>query len=116
MADQEKHAVTVRIGGEDHTIRANVEPEYTQECAKLVDDRISEIRSQLGLIEKHKAAILAALSITDELFQARIQLEELQGSVAEKAQGLALRLEEVLQEEPSDSSDSLPSGSVDSEE
>ena len=94
----EKRAVTVRIGGEDHTIRASVEPEYTERCAKLVDDRIAEIRSQLGLIESHKAAILAALSITDELFQARIQLEELQGSVAERAEGLALQLEEILQE------------------
>ena len=100
MADSvEKRAVTVRIGGEDHTIRANVEPEYTEECARLVDDRISEIRSQLGRIESHKAAILAALSITDELFQARIQLEEHQGSVAERASGLALRLEEVLLEQ-----------------
>ena len=38
MANQgEKQAVTVRIGGEDHTIRANVEPEYTERCAKLAD-------------------------------------------------------------------------------
>ena len=97
MADSvEKTAVTVRIGGEDHTIRANVEPEYTTRCAKLVDDRITEIRRQLGLIESHKAAILAALSITDELFQAQTQLEELQGSVTSKAQDLVLRLEETL--------------------
>jgi cell division protein ZapA len=99
MANQgDKQAVTVRIGGEDHTIRANVEPEYTERCAKLVDDRIAEIRSQLGLIESHKAAILAALSITDELFQARLELEEFQASVAERTQGLALRLEESLAE------------------
>ncbi len=101
MAEPEKkQTVTVRIGGEDHTIRANVEPEYTERCAGLVDDRISEIRSQLGLIETHKAAILAALSIADELFQARLQLEEMQGSVAERARGLASRLEASLIEDP----------------
>ena len=97
MADTgKKRAVTVRIGGEDHTIRADVEPEYTERCAKLVDDRIAEIRSQLGLIESHKAAILAALSITDELFQTRLQLEEMRGSVANRAQSLALALEDSL--------------------
>ena len=91
--------VTVRIGGEDHTIRANVEPEYTRRCAKWVDDRISEIKSQAGLIESHKAAILAALSITDELFQARTELKELRGEAAAKVEALAERLELALEEE-----------------
>jgi cell division protein ZapA len=86
-------AVTVRIGGEDHTIRANTEPEYTRRCARWVDERIGEIRHQLGLIESHKAAILAALSITDELFQARREVEELREDVARKAYDLAGRLE-----------------------
>jgi len=90
--------VTVRIGGEDHTIRANVEPEYTKKCAKWVDDRITEIRKQLGLIESHKAAILAALSITDELFQARAQVEEVQGSSAKRAEALLAHLEEATAE------------------
>ena len=91
--------VTVRIGGEDHTIRANVKPEYTLRCAKLVDDRISEIRSQLGLIESHKAAILAALSITDELFQARSEADDLRESAGAWAEELAGRLETALAEE-----------------
>ena len=87
--------VTVRIGGEDHTIRANVEPEYTKRCAKWVDERISEIKSQLGLIESHKAAILAALSITDEMFQARAQVEETQNSAAKRAETLSQMLAEA---------------------
>ena len=87
--------VTVPIGGEDHTIRANVEPEYTKRCAKWVDERISEIKSQLGLIESHKAAILAALSITDEMFQARAQVEETQNSAAKRAETLSQMLAEA---------------------
>lgn len=90
---KERSAVTVRIGGEDHVIRANVEPEYTKQCAKWVDDRIREIKNQLGLIESHKAAILAALSITDELFQARRQLGEVRDGTANRAEELAHRLE-----------------------
>lgn len=89
---KEKTAVTVRIGGEDHVIRANVEPEYTRRCAELVDDRIREIRNQLGLIESHKAAILAALSITDELFQIRSDLDEHRNEVTRRAEALARKL------------------------
>ena len=44
----EKASVTVRIAGEEHTIRANAEPEYTKRCAKMVDDRIHGIRVQAG--------------------------------------------------------------------
>jgi len=92
-------SVTVRIGGEDHTIRANVKPEYTRRCAQLVDDRISEIRSQLGLIESHKAAILAALSITDELFQAQSEADSLRKSAGARVEALAGSLEKALAED-----------------
>ena len=94
--------VTVRIGGEDHTIRANVEPEYTRKCAEWVNERIGEIKTQLGLIDSHKAAILAALSITDEMFQARAQVEELQDSSTRTAEALVTRLEEAIKETSED--------------
>ncbi|MGW8267852.1 MAG: cell division protein ZapA [Longimicrobiales bacterium] len=97
--DEQKTAVTVRIGGEDHVIRANVEPEYTIRCAEWVDERISEIRNQLGLIESHKAAILAALSITDELFQAQDEARARRREGARRAETLARRLELALGEQ-----------------
>lgn len=91
-----KSAVTVRIAGEEHTIRANAEPEYTRSCARYVDERISEIRSKGALIETHKAAILAALSISDELLQARDELERVRREVTSRATSLVRRLEDEV--------------------
>jgi len=88
----EKTSVTVRIAGEEHTIRASAEPAYTRRCAKLVDDRIHQIRLQAGLIEGHKAAILAALSIADECFQAQAELERLRADLADRAASLSARV------------------------
>ncbi|MFC1662018.1 cell division protein ZapA [Gemmatimonadota bacterium] len=93
-----KAAVTVRIGGEDHVIRAKVEPEYTVRCARLVDSRITEIRSHVGLIEKHKAAILAALSITDELFQTKKELEKMREMLGRRLGAQADLLERSVEE------------------
>jgi cell division protein ZapA (FtsZ GTPase activity inhibitor) len=93
-----KTAVTVRIAGEEHTIRASAEPGYTRKCAKLVDDRIHQIRLQAGLIEGHKAAILAALSIADECFQAQEELEKLRRELSGRATDLARRLRDGLPE------------------
>ena len=97
-ARSDMHSVTVRIAGEEHVIRANAAPEYTRSCAQLVDDRIQEIRNAAGLIEGHKAAILAALSITDEFFQAREELDRLRNDVAGAVDAAAARLEEGLNE------------------
>jgi cell division protein ZapA len=93
---QQKTSVTVRIAGEEHTIRASTEPEYTRRCARFVDDRIHEIRSSAGLIEGYKAAILAALSITDEYFQAKDELDRSRERTSKKVTDLISRLEESL--------------------
>jgi cell division protein ZapA (FtsZ GTPase activity inhibitor) len=97
MADARgKSAVTVTIGGEEHVIRASVEPEYTIRCARWVDDRITEIRRHVGLIESHKVAILAALSIADDLFRLQGEVEAMQERSGRQVAELARALEEVL--------------------
>jgi cell division protein ZapA (FtsZ GTPase activity inhibitor) len=92
----DKTSVTVRIAGEEHTIRASAEPSYTRKCAEMVDERIHQIRLQAGLIEGHKAAILAALSIADECLQAREEVERVRHDLSERAQALAHRLEAAV--------------------
>ena len=67
----DKMLVTVTIGGEEYTLRSDRLPEYTKAAAEHVDRALGEVRSGGKIVESHKAAILAALSITDELFQAR---------------------------------------------
>mgnify|MGYP001162130016 FL=1 len=98
----EKASVTVRIAGEEHTIRASAEPEYTKRCAKLVDDHIHEIRVRAGLIEGHRAAILAALSIADQCFQAVDELEQVRKETASRATDLTRRIEAELPEQTGD--------------
>ena len=96
MTDDRKESVSVRIAGEEHTISSTAEPEYTMRCAAYVDRRIHEIKKQIGLLESHKIAILAALSITDELFQAQ-ETQEASGSrIADRVNALAARLEDTV--------------------
>ena len=96
MTDDRRESVTVSIAGEEHTIRSTAQPEYTARCAAYVDRRFREIKKQVGLIEAHKVAILAALSITDELFQAK-DTQELSGSqIAERVNALAAQLEDTV--------------------
>jgi len=66
-----KNAVRVLIGGEEFTVRSELSPEYTREVAAYLDAALKRVRDSMPLVETHKAAVLAALAITDELFQAR---------------------------------------------
>lgn len=95
MSDETQSSVTVRIAGEEHTIRANAGPDYTRRCAKLVDERIHSIQEQSGLLDSRRATILAALSLTDELLQAREALEAEREDVASRVSDLARRLEDA---------------------
>ena len=96
MTDQNRSSVTVRIAGEEHTLRSNAPPEHTRRCAKLVSDRIEEIRSRATLLEPHRAAILAALSIADEFFRAQEQVESDGAALSESLDALTTRIEAAL--------------------
>ena len=93
----EKTVVSITIAGDEYNIRAEATPEYTRECARYVDTTISEItRSSRSVMEPHKAAILAALSLADQLFQTRRELEALQTRTGSTADKLASQIEAKL--------------------
>ncbi|HEY8508665.1 MAG TPA: cell division protein ZapA, partial [Steroidobacteraceae bacterium] len=83
--------------GDEYNIRAEATPEYTRECARYVDATIAEItRSSRTVMEPHKAAILAALSLADQLFQTRRELEVLHAQSTAMTGKLAEEIEAKL--------------------
>lgn len=77
-----KRSVRVHIVGEEYAIRTERSPEVTRAVAEYVDRTIRGILDGGGVIETHKAAILAAMKITDELFQSREKGAELAESIS----------------------------------
>lgn len=65
-----KNVVKVSILGGEYTLRTESTPEQAMAIAAYVDDAISELQTG-AMVESHKAAILAALRIAGELFEAR---------------------------------------------
>lgn len=76
MNSTRKHSVKVTIAGEEYTIRTDAPAEHTHAVAKYVDEIIRGILHGGALIETQRAAILAALQITDELFRERASRTE----------------------------------------
>ena len=68
---EKRHVARVSIVGEEYTIRSDATPEHTRAVAAYLDREIRKVLGTNALIETHKAAILAAMQITDELFRER---------------------------------------------
>jgi cell division protein ZapA (FtsZ GTPase activity inhibitor) len=71
-----KNVVKVNILGGEYTLRTETSPEHAKAVAAYVDEAITETMSG-PMVESHKAAILAAIRIAGELFEARAESEKL---------------------------------------
>ena len=86
--------ISVTIFGDRYRIRSDRGEAYTRACAEYVDDAIQRAH-RAGVAEPRRAAILAALEITDGLLQARRQVEELTEAVETRVTAVAERLESM---------------------
>lgn len=81
MTTTKKTVVRVSILGEEYSIRSDETPEHTRAVAEYVDHAIRKVVSTQTVVETQRAAILAMLQLTDELFKARESSAELAGSL-----------------------------------
>jgi len=77
--------VKVRIMGDEYTLRTEASAEHTRAVADHVDRTIRAVISGSSTVETHKAAILAALQITDDLFRERGAMEALNDDMRQLA-------------------------------
>jgi cell division protein ZapA len=76
-----RNSVRVVIAGEEFSIRSDAPPEHTQAVADYVNQTVRRILSSGPIIESHKAAVMAAMQIADELFRARADADGLTTSL-----------------------------------
>ena len=94
-APPSRNAVRVEIAGEEYTLRTDADEAYALRCAAYVDERMRAIGAGSGMDVK-KMAIMAALSLSDELLQERKRFRD-------RSLELATRLREALDEASSGS-------------
>jgi len=77
--------VTVTIGGRSYRLACHEgEEPHLEGLARQIDGKISEIRSQVGEIGDQRLVVMAALTIADELFEARRTVAELERRGSER--------------------------------
>ena len=65
------NVLEVEIFDRIYRLRSDKDPEYLDELAAYLDEKMKEIAEVAPTVDGQKIAILAALNIADELFQSK---------------------------------------------
>lgn len=76
MMMENKSIITVNIFGNEYTIKGVAQPDYIISLAAYLNSKMTEVQDATGLKDAKKIAILAAINISDELFEAKKQLKD----------------------------------------
>jgi cell division protein ZapA len=90
-------AVTVRIHGEEYSIRSQDDPAYVHRVADFVDARIRETAAASKVLSPSRVAVLTALNIADELIRLKESAERDRENVETVLGELSRILEEAMQ-------------------
>ncbi|NIV95611.1 cell division protein ZapA [candidate division KSB1 bacterium] len=98
--DQEGGVLKINIYGTEYPIKSDSETdsEYIRQVAEYVDSKMREIDQNTQAKSSLKVAILAALNITDELFQERELNKSLLKTLEGKIKNLSSNLDHTLRD------------------
>ena len=89
--------VQISIFGQDYSVKAPADPEYIQQIAEYVDGKMRDVQSGFTSTQSStRIAILAAMNIADELFNARQSGDIDSSSVEQKISSLIDFIDENL--------------------
>ena len=96
MDNNSNQPYKVVIYNQTYNLRSDHESGYIQDLAEYVDMRMNDIARATMTVDSLRVAILAALQIADELFQARKDLNSTEEEVAERSAKYAELLDQFL--------------------
>jgi cell division protein ZapA len=86
----------VEIFGQTYNVRAEGDSAYIHDLARFVDSRMKEVAEKTATVDTTKIAILAALNISDDLYQAEKQKKDDPANAVARAERLIRKLDDAL--------------------
>lgn len=78
--------IKVQIYDQTYHVTGDLDPAYVEELARHVDTRMREIARATGTVDSVKVAVLAALSIADELHALQQSRDDGRKALRERAE------------------------------
>ncbi|OUW37525.1 MAG: hypothetical protein CBD44_03425 [Flavobacteriaceae bacterium TMED184] len=97
MSNQDGNQIKITIFGQEYSVKAPADPTYIQKIAEYVDIKMREVQSGFNSTQSsNRIAILAAMNITDELFNARKKNDSDDNDIEEKITSLIELIDESV--------------------
>ena len=97
MTDKDGNQIKITIFGQEYSVKAPADPTYIKKIAEYVDTKMREVQSGFSSTQSsNRIAILSAMNITDELFNAKKQGDTDSNEVEEKITSLIDLIDESL--------------------
>jgi cell division protein ZapA len=91
-------ATKVQIFGQTYTITGDLDEAYVRELVAYVDGKMQAISENTTTIDTQKAAVLAALSIADELYSLRKERGNREELLKEQAERCLTLVERAIRQ------------------
>ena len=94
--DRRGSVTQVEIFGQTYNIRAEGDSTYIHDLARFVDSRMKEVAERTATVDTTKIAILAALNISDDLYQREKTKKDNPSDAVARAERLIQKLDAAL--------------------
>ena len=89
-------SVRVKIYDRDYTLRTQGDPERLRSVCADLDKRMREIAASSGAVDTFKVAVLAAISLADDLQRCRDELHRFDESVGKRSLACVTMLDRIF--------------------
>ena len=97
MAEKEDNQIKITIFGQEYSVKAPADPRYIKKIAEYVDTKMREVQSGFSSTQSsNRIAILSAMNITDELFNAKKRGDSDNNEIEEKITSLIELIDESV--------------------
>ena len=97
MVEKDGNQIKITIFGQEYSVKAPADPTYIKKIAEYVDTKMREVQSGFSSTQSsNRIAILSAMNITDELFNAKKQGDSESNEVEEKITSLIELIDESI--------------------
>jgi cell division protein ZapA len=96
MGGPQSRTVNVKIYDREYALRTSGDPERLRALCAFLDRRMREMVTSSGSVDTLKVAVLAALSLAEELERARDALRKMDDSVSRRSLACVSMLDRFL--------------------
>ncbi len=96
MTNSQTGVLDVKIYDREYSLRTSGEVERLRALCAYLDNRMREVSASSGSVDTLRVAVLAALSIADELYRAQDALRKMDDSVGRRSLACVSMLDRFL--------------------